>query len=124
VRPAGSRDVPVARVRPRLPHEDMHVTGLPPAAGLYDPRFEHDECGIGFVAHVDGRPRRDIVTMALEGLRGVKHRGAVASDGKTGDGAGGNEGADYAPGPEHAPTDEDRTWHSSRSTDATTAWPS
>jgi glutamate synthase domain-containing protein 2/glutamate synthase domain-containing protein 1/glutamate synthase domain-containing protein 3 len=66
----------------------MHVTGLPPAAGLYDPRFEHDECGIGFVAHVDGRPRRDIVTMALEGLRGVKHRGAVASDGKTGDGAG------------------------------------
>jgi glutamate synthase (ferredoxin) len=56
--------------------------------GLYDPRFEKDACGIGFVAHVDGRPRREVVTKALAGLAGVKHRGAVASDGKSGDGAG------------------------------------
>ena len=56
--------------------------------GLYDPRFERDACGVGFVAHVDGRPRRDVVTMALHGLAGVEHRSAVAADAKTGDGAG------------------------------------
>ncbi len=56
--------------------------------GLYDPRFEKDNCGIGFVAHVDGRPRRDVVTKAIDGLANVKHRGAVAADGKSGDGAG------------------------------------
>ncbi|MDQ4130981.1 MAG: glutamate synthase subunit alpha, partial [Actinomycetota bacterium] len=56
--------------------------------GLYDPRFERDECGIGFVAHVDGVPRRAIVAMGLEGLCGVRHRGAVAADSKSGDGAG------------------------------------
>jgi glutamate synthase domain-containing protein 2/glutamate synthase domain-containing protein 1/glutamate synthase domain-containing protein 3 len=49
---------------------------------------ERDACGIGFVAHADGRPRRQIVSYALEGLRGVEHRGAVASDAKSGDGAG------------------------------------
>ncbi|MFT6943206.1 MAG: glutamate synthase (NADPH/NADH) large chain, partial [Nitriliruptoraceae bacterium] len=63
-------------------------SSLPAAQGLYDPRFEKDACGIGFVAHVDGRPRRQIVTMALAGLAGVKHRGAVAADGQSGDGAG------------------------------------
>ena len=57
-------------------------------AGLYDPRFEKDNCGIGFVAHVDGRPRREVVTKAIDGLANVKHRGAVAADGKSGDGAG------------------------------------
>ncbi|HEX2027262.1 MAG TPA: glutamate synthase-related protein [Nitriliruptorales bacterium] len=56
--------------------------------GLYDPRFERDACGIGFVAHVDGVPRRQVVDMALEGLCGVTHRGAVAADAKSGDGAG------------------------------------
>ncbi|MDZ7790082.1 MAG: glutamate synthase-related protein [Xanthomonadales bacterium] len=61
---------------------------MPGTTGLYDPRFEKDACGIGFVAHVDGRPRREVVTRALQGLAGVKHRGAVASDGKSGDGAG------------------------------------
>ncbi len=49
---------------------------------------ERDACGIGFVAHVDGAPRRQIVTMALDGLKGVEHRGAVAADATSGDGAG------------------------------------
>ena len=49
---------------------------------------ERDACGIGFVAHVDGRPRREIVSSALAGLCGVEHRGAVAADAKSGDGAG------------------------------------
>ena len=56
--------------------------------GLYDPRFEHDACGIGFVADLSGTPSRRIVESALEGLRGVKHRGAIAADARSGDGAG------------------------------------
>jgi len=54
----------------------------------FDLGAERDACGIGFVAHVDGQPRRSIVAMALEGLCGVKHRGAVAADARSGDGAG------------------------------------
>jgi len=62
---------------------------LPPAPTTgFDLDAERDACGIGFVAHVDGRPRRSIVTMALEGLCGVQHRGAVAADARSGDGAG------------------------------------
>ena len=56
--------------------------------GLYDPRFEHDACGIGFVADIGGSATRSIVDAALEGLCGVMHRGAVAADEKSGDGAG------------------------------------
>jgi glutamate synthase (ferredoxin) len=58
------------------------------ALGLYDPRFEHDACGIGFVARIDGRPGHEILAMALEALGNLEHRGAVADDAKTGDGAG------------------------------------
>jgi glutamate synthase domain-containing protein 2/glutamate synthase domain-containing protein 1/glutamate synthase domain-containing protein 3 len=58
------------------------------ATGAFDPRDERDACGIGFVAHVDGTQRRATVRMALDGLCGVKHRGAVAADAKSGDGAG------------------------------------
>jgi glutamate synthase domain-containing protein 1 len=56
--------------------------------GLYDPRFEHDACGIGFVADASGKASRWIVEAALEGLCGVMHRGAVAADERSGDGAG------------------------------------
>ncbi|HVL99101.1 MAG TPA: glutamate synthase-related protein [Egibacteraceae bacterium] len=56
--------------------------------GLYDPRFERDACGIGFVADAGGSGSRAIVDAALAGLCGVRHRGAVAADAKTGDGAG------------------------------------
>ncbi len=55
---------------------------------LYDPTAELDACGIGFVADVRGRASRGVLDALLEGLRRVKHRGAVAADGKTGDGAG------------------------------------
>ncbi|GGY36479.1 glutamate synthase large subunit [Parvularcula lutaonensis] len=60
----------------------------PSAFGLYDPRDEHDACGVGLVAAIDGKPRREVVTRAIAALKAVWHRGAVASDGKTGDGAG------------------------------------
>ena len=58
------------------------------AAGAYDPADEHDACGVGFVASVDGTPRRDVVEAAINALKAVWHRGAVDADGKTGDGAG------------------------------------
>ncbi|HZS84765.1 MAG TPA: glutamate synthase large subunit [Stellaceae bacterium] len=58
------------------------------AHGLYDPAEEHDACGVGFVAAIDGRPRRDVVEAAINALKSVWHRGAVDADGKTGDGAG------------------------------------
>ncbi|HEX2031667.1 MAG TPA: glutamate synthase-related protein [Actinomycetota bacterium] len=53
-----------------------------------DPRGERDGCGIGFVADAEGRPSRKVLDLALEGLRRVRHRGALAADARTGDGAG------------------------------------
>jgi glutamate synthase (NADPH) large chain len=61
------------------------------AAGLYDPRFEHDACGVGFVADLSGpgsRPGHDVVAKALQVLRHLEHRGAKGGDPGTGDGAG------------------------------------
>ena len=60
----------------------------PPRAGLYDPAFEHDSCGVGLVAALDGAARRDVVEAGVAALKAVWHRGAVDADGKTGDGAG------------------------------------
>jgi glutamate synthase domain-containing protein 2/glutamate synthase domain-containing protein 1/glutamate synthase domain-containing protein 3 len=61
-----------------------------PAAPLYDPRFEHDACGVGFVAETGRAGRRSarVVPLALEALASLTHRGAIAADAKTGDGAG------------------------------------
>ncbi|HET8914568.1 MAG TPA: glutamate synthase central domain-containing protein, partial [Propionibacteriaceae bacterium] len=58
------------------------------AEGLYDPAFEHDSCGVAFVATLTGIPSRDVIAQGLEALRNLDHRGAVGSDPKTGDGAG------------------------------------
>jgi len=58
------------------------------AAGAYDPADEHDACGVGFIAALDGQPRREVVQAAIDALKSVWHRGAVDADGKTGDGAG------------------------------------
>lgn len=54
----------------------------------YNPEDEHDACGVGLVAALDGKPRREIVEMGIAALKNVWHRGAVDADGKTGDGAG------------------------------------
>jgi glutamate synthase (ferredoxin) len=56
--------------------------------GLYNPSYEHDGCGIGFVAHVKGERSPDIVHSALELLENLAHRSAVGADDETGDGAG------------------------------------
>ena len=55
---------------------------------VYDPKMEHDACGVGLVASTDGRKSRKIVEYGIEALKAVWHRGAVDADGKTGDGAG------------------------------------
>ncbi|MFQ5860130.1 MAG: glutamate synthase large subunit [Dehalococcoidia bacterium] len=55
---------------------------------LYRPEFEHDSCGVGFVANISGQPSHAILQMALEAVVNLTHRGAVSADGKTGDGAG------------------------------------
>ena len=57
-------------------------------AGLYDPMYEHDACGLGFVARLDGRGTRETVEEGLEVLHNLEHRGTTGSDPETGDGAG------------------------------------
>ncbi|MCU0426294.1 MAG: glutamate synthase large subunit [Candidatus Kapabacteria bacterium] len=66
----------------------MSFSTLPPKQGLYDPAFERDACGVGFVANLSGKPSRDIVTQGLKILKNLKHRGATGCDPHTGDGAG------------------------------------
>ncbi len=56
--------------------------------GLYDRAFEHDSCGIGFVAHIRGQKSNDIIKRGLEVLERMSHRGAEGADNKTGDGSG------------------------------------
>jgi len=56
--------------------------------GLYDPRFEHDSCGVGFVCSIAGVKSNQIIRQGLEVLRRLSHRGATGSDPATGDGAG------------------------------------
>ncbi len=62
--------------------------GYPEPQGLYDPRHEHDACGVGFVAHIKGAKSNVIVAQALEVLKNLDHRGAVGADPLLGDGAG------------------------------------
>jgi len=62
--------------------------GVPKKQGLYDPAYEHDSCGVGFVCNVDGSRTNDIVAKGISVLERMSHRGAVGSDPKTGDGAG------------------------------------
>jgi len=61
---------------------------FPEKQGLYSPEFEHDNCGAGFICSLQGKKTNDIIHKALNILCKLEHRGAVSSDGKTGDGAG------------------------------------
>ncbi len=61
---------------------------LPPKQGLYDPQFEHDACGVGFVVQMKGLASHDIVGQGLTILCNLEHRGACGSEVNTGDGAG------------------------------------
>src|SRR5580698_990491 len=60
----------------------------PPKQGLYDPQFEHDSCGVGFVVNIKGAKSHQLVTDALQILVNLDHRGACGCEANTGDGAG------------------------------------
>src|SRR5438132_119711 len=62
--------------------------GLPPKQGLYDPQFEHDSCGVGFVVNIKGAKSHEIIRQALQILINLRHRGACGCETNTGDGAG------------------------------------
>lgn len=66
----------------------MILNGIPCKQGLYDPVFEHDSCGIGFVVSIKGEASHQIVEQALTVLQNLDHRGACGSEENTGDGAG------------------------------------
>ena len=61
---------------------------LPAPQGLYDPRFEHDACGVSFVVHMKGLRSHDIVLKGIGALCNLEHRGAAGAEVNTGDGAG------------------------------------
>ena len=64
------------------------LSRAPGKQGLYDPWFEHDSCGVGFVVDIQGRKSNRILQQALQVLRNLDHRGACGSEANTGDGAG------------------------------------
>ncbi|HXN34672.1 MAG TPA: glutamate synthase central domain-containing protein, partial [Opitutaceae bacterium] len=64
------------------------ANGLPPKQGLYDPWYEHDSCGVGFVVDIKGRASNKILKQAIQILKNLDHRGAAGSEANTGDGAG------------------------------------
>jgi len=66
----------------------MKLECYPCKEGLYDPEFEHDACGVGFVAHLKGEQSHNIVALGLELLTNLEHRGAVGAEKNSGDGAG------------------------------------
>ena len=65
-----------------------HIKQPPRAVGLYDPRFEHDGCGVGMVARLENLATHAVVEKALDALENLEHRGAEGADPNTGDGAG------------------------------------
>jgi len=71
-----------------MPQSSNHIPGLPPAQGMYDPRMEHDACGIGFIANIDGIASHEIISQGVQILINLTHRGACGCDPDTGDGAG------------------------------------
>ncbi|MEE2045924.1 hypothetical protein Q7689_21530, partial [Nocardiopsis tropica] len=76
--------MPAAQVR----RSSVRTNAESTSQGLYDPTFEHDACGVGFVADLTGRRSHDIVEKALTVVRNLVHRGASGADPDDGDGAG------------------------------------
>ena len=70
---------------------------LPKPQGLYDPQFEHDSCGVGFIADIQGESSHEIVRRGLQIMLNLEHRGAVGADPLAGDGAGHPDAAPARP---------------------------
>ena len=83
-RPRRASKAPATAPRPVLTRTDLR----PGAVGLYDPAFEHDACGVGFVAHIKGQRSHELLEKAYRMLCQMDHRGARGSEPDTGDGAG------------------------------------
>jgi glutamate synthase (ferredoxin) len=73
---------------PKANDPDTVRLGAPPKQGLYDPQFEHDACGLGFVVNMKGKKSHQLVSDALQILVNLDHRGACGCEANTGDGAG------------------------------------
>jgi glutamate synthase (ferredoxin) len=71
-----------------MKERNSRPNGLPPRQGLYDPWYEHDSCGVGFVVNMKGRKSHHLVQQGLQVLRNLDHRGACGCEANTGDGAG------------------------------------
>ena len=69
-------------------NKNINFNGRPLNKGLYDPNYEHDACGIGFVANIRGNKEHSIILDGLKILENLTHRGAVGADPTLGDGAG------------------------------------
>ena len=80
--------VPQPAAHPHPANSTVPAPGRPAKQGLYDPWFEHDACGVGFVADLHGRQSHQILQQALQVLTNLDHRGAAGSEPNTGDGAG------------------------------------
>src|SRR5687768_8381255 len=77
-------NIEIAQTKEKAPER----YGLQPKQGLYDPQFEHDACGVGFVVNFKGKRSHEIVRQALTILINLRHRGACGCEVNTGDGAG------------------------------------
>jgi glutamate synthase domain-containing protein 2/glutamate synthase domain-containing protein 1/glutamate synthase domain-containing protein 3 len=82
----GETPVPLEKRHER--ESEMTPHSLPDKQGLYDPRYEHDSCGVGFVVNLKNRKSHDIIRDALQILLNLEHRGACGCEKNTGDGAG------------------------------------
>ncbi|HEX4646117.1 MAG TPA: hypothetical protein VH598_10960, partial [Verrucomicrobiae bacterium] len=76
IRRSGRKNNPAPRIK------------APGKQGLYDPQFEHDSCGVGFVVNIKGEKSHTIIRQALQLLLNLDHRGACGCEANTGDGAG------------------------------------
>jgi glutamate synthase domain-containing protein 2/glutamate synthase domain-containing protein 1/glutamate synthase domain-containing protein 3 len=82
---AAAHGVPTA---PLAPRPQFRPFGPPPKQGLYDPQFEKDACGVGFVVNIKGERSHSVVRQAMTVLVNLNHRGACGCEPNTGDGAG------------------------------------
>src|SRR6185437_2364567 len=73
---------------PRPQDGPVSIRRTPAKTGLYDPAYEHDACGVAFVARLDATPSHETVRRALTALENLEHRGASGADADSGDGAG------------------------------------